>query len=420
MTTALLKILSFSEPEPTNTIRVLLYLRIAVAILAVLSCLGWDFVIAPLQAWLFVVLVGAVVVMWSLLVLSSPELMSGRWSETRELAFDLFWISLLVYATGGASNPFIYYLLVIIALAALLLPSRAAWAICFLSWLVYTLLLLLNVSAHFQHLTSAYRNHLVGMWLNYVISSMVVCFFVSNLMSAIRRQQQQIQTIREQNLKSEQLIGIATVAASTVHNLATPLSTLRLIVDDLRPDDLAGTESKEDLELMRQQITRCQVTIHQLSEMAQQSGQLVDRAVEEVIDELREHYSLHNPERLLQFRVRGASERRLNSNSLFKFALVNLINNALESSASAVDIMFDVGAKSLTITIENTTHNAAEDDLEGWGAATESSKDYGLGIGSLLANSTIEQLGGTVTLTQCQKAEGRGARVFVEIAMPLL
>ena len=121
---------------------------------------------------------------------------------------------------------------------------------------------------------------------------------MSSLVGALRKQNLHIQHIREKNMKNEQLIGLATVSASAVHNLATPLSTLRMLIDEFNPQRIDTHELNDDLSLMKQQISRCQHTIEQLSVLAQKNDEVEWRSSLTLIEEIGKHYALNSPENI--------------------------------------------------------------------------------------------------------------------------
>jgi hypothetical protein len=150
----------------------------------------------------------------------------------RELLVDCAWLIAVVLLTGRSTNPFIYYFLVLIAISATIFNTRVCWWFSGSTVVFYSVLMYLDLKDHFNHMTGDYRLHLFGMWVNFFGSALVVSYFVSKLAIALRAYQQRLSEIREDNLKSEQLVGIGTLAASTVHALGTPLSTLMVLLGE--------------------------------------------------------------------------------------------------------------------------------------------------------------------------------------------
>jgi two-component system sensor histidine kinase RegB len=259
------------------------------------------------------------------------------------------------------------------------------------------------------------------MWLNYLGSSLVTCFFVSRLARLLREQQTQLASAREENLKNEQLIGIGTVAASTVHSLATPLSTLTVLAEDMAASKPVKPELREDLAMMLTQISRCKQIMKDLATLAQGWSQEGPVSVAGLKSELQEHYALTSPGKIPNFEVEeGLAQQRIVSNLLLQHALINLINNALEAESAPANIKFSQNGQLLEIVIENQTSMEAEDVFKRWGKPSISEKQAGLGIGSFLANSTIEKLGGSV---QLHAEEGAGklsrTRITLKVSLPL-
>jgi|SRR5690554_206113 len=398
----------------------LIYLRLlvlgAVGLLIVLLGFYYQMPFSSAAVGTIAVLVAG----WSMLVLASPALTEGTASAVRELLFDFVWVFGLVFFVGRSANPFIYYYLVLVVISAFIFSTRTAWFFCLGGILGYSSIMLLDTGVHLEHFTEDYQVHLAGMWLNYVGSSLVICYFVNRLANMMRDQQLQLSTAREKNLKNEQLIGIGTVAASTVHSLATPLSTLTVVAEDLVDRDRLEADVREDLLLMLAQVNRCKETIKNLASLAQGDGTEA-LSVMALKSELEEYYSLHSPGNALHFIAEpSASQYQISGHLLFLHALINLTNNAIEAGGDPVRVEFVAQEEILKIVISNQALMPADVVFERWGKPRSSEKPAGLGIGSLLANSTIEQLGGTVHLQADQSQEKeRYAQVKVTITLPL-
>ena len=411
--------------DASAIVRSLVYLRLLVLVATGAIALLVHLYFEPLTMIAGLSLVVLATAAWSVIVLSSDPLTRIPFAAVRELFVDFVWVFLLVLLSGRSTNPFIYYYLVLVAIAASIFPGRTAWAYCFGGIAAYTALLLLDMGAHFEHMAERYRLHLGGMWLNYVGSSLVTCYFISRLAKLIREQQSQLAAAREQNLKNEQLIGIGTVAASTVHSLATPLSTLTILAEDMASTDTLEPRLRDDLDIMLAQVSRCKRTMKDLANIAQGWTQNSSLSVAELKAELEEYYSLNSPGNIPVFVMSESVQHcRIGSNLLLQHALINLINNAVESEQKGAQVNahvnFESDCQELTIIIRNDTTQTSSDVFERWGKPQPSDKRIGLGIGSFLANSTIEKLGGTV---QLQAEEGASAenhtQVSVTITLPL-
>jgi two-component system sensor histidine kinase RegB len=342
------------------------------------------------------VVVGVIVagIAWSLWLLfrrtgAGPEVIP------RELLLDGLWLIVVVFFSGRTANPFIYYFLVLIAIGATIFRARIAWTFSLGSIAIYTFFLVLDIQDHFAHMSDDYRFHLLGMWINFVGSALVTCYFVSKLATALREHQLQLSKFREETLKNEQLIGMATLAASTVHALGTPLSTLTVLLGELQ-----NTENQQDINLMLAQIERCKTTMKKLSLLAEPEAEASRmESVAAVAADLREHYAISRPLKRPQVHCADACEaRQLRANVLLRHALINLIDNAIQAAKALVRVDFHCEGSELTIVIGDDGPGLSTAGLQHWGQVQRSAKEDGLGIGAFLANSTIEKLGGTVAI----------------------
>ncbi len=362
----------------------------------------------------------ACIFMYSLLSIKNQHSLNTKHAIARELVIDLIWVFIIVWFSGRSANPFIYYYLLLTLIAAATLTNKQISVFCLSGIMAYSVLMYVDLNLHFQHMSEAYQMHLLGMWLIYVGSVLSSCFFVSRLSSFMQEQQKQLRKEREQNLKNEQLIGIGTIAASTVHSLASPVSTLALLTDEIREQNTNKTLT-EDLNLMLKQIERCKTIMKELSSLAQHNEENKTLKIATLSEHLQDHYSLHYPNNLPVFNYdEKIQHQSIRNSSVLQFALINLINNSLESSNTTSTVDYKIIDEHLALCISNNCKGDENNIRHNWGNPTPSSKENGLGIGSFLANSTIEKLGGHVELNINKQVENPELNtVTVTISLPL-
>lgn len=335
-----------------------------------------------------------------------------------QLLWDGIVILCLVYISGRSSNPFIYYLLVIIAISASIFREKTVWMFCSSGIFAYTTLMYLDANQHMAHMNSDFRSHLFGMWINFVGSAILISFFISRLTATLRNRERALAQAREEVLKNEQLIGIGTLAASTVHSFGTPLSTIAMAtgeIESLHKD----SDTLECTAMIKTQIERCKNTMKKLTSLANhKESPYQDIMLELFVAELEEHFILMNSDPLPNFNLNNA---KLNSflpgGVLLLHAIINLIDNAIQAAKTQVNITVNSAQSSADIIIEDDGDGLKPALLESLGDVVSSSKT-GLGIGFLLANSTIERLGGSVRFSNTADINGSSlTRVIVFIPL---
>ncbi|WP_185235171.1 sensor histidine kinase [Teredinibacter franksiae] len=329
------------------------------------------------------------------------------------LLMDALILLVLVAFSGRATNPFIYYLLVLVAVSGTIFTRKVSWAFAALAVVAYTMLLYFDLEAHIHHLFSDFQLHLIGMWVNFVASTLLMNFFVSSLATALRDREVRLAHAREQTLKNEQLIGIGTLAASTVHALGTPLSTMAVMLGEMR----AEQDETEDIELLLGQVDRCKSTLGRLSQLAGAEDQSETLLVKALVEQLQEHYFLANPAVMPTFNLDGsAADVRLHSSLSLPYALINLIDNAIRAARKRVSVNVNASEDGVHVAIVDDGAGVPEALVENFGMPTLSRQQGGLGIGIFLANTTIDKLGGKIMLFNPGESRSGNTTVLVELA----
>lgn len=135
------------------------------------------------------------------------------------------------------------------------------------------------------------------MWLGFVISAILVAFFVVRMGRTIQLQQKELAEQKTQALQNEQLIKLGALAASTAHELGTPLGTMQLVAEELQDEPKLNTSNRQ-LIVLKNQITRCKKALPILSASVGsaplESGEPM--TIQQFINELLEDWQQSRPE----------------------------------------------------------------------------------------------------------------------------
>ena len=132
----------------------------------------------------------------------------------------------------------------------------------------YSALMVFYVPLPLSDATRATRLHLLGMWLTFAVSALMIAWFVLRMTRLIRLRDAELAATREQALRDERIIAIGTLAAGAAHELGTPLGTMALLAGELARDPQLPDAAREDIALLRQQIVACKEIITGLSRRA--------------------------------------------------------------------------------------------------------------------------------------------------------
>jgi len=359
-----------------------------------------------------------------------------------QLLADVTALSVLLYYAGGSTNPFVSLYLLPLVIAAATLPQRYTWAMAILTIACYTLLMKYYQPLPEIHATSgegdmaavmsglghdhrhmmesmpqeaAFNMHVIGMWLGFVISAVVVAYFVVRMAHAVRERDEKLARAREETLRNERIVALGMQAASAAHEMGTPLATLAVVIGELRHETDALPEWRESLTLLDGQVRNCKRILDKLLANAQDSTPQTAQSLEQYIIETLDEWQLLRPSVLHRYRSSGAPPApQMRIDPSLRAALLNLLNNAADVSPHEIDINVCWDKEYFTLEIKDHGHGLTPEAAANAGSAFFTTKKEGRGLGLFLANATIEQMGGKVRLFN---RESGGATT--EVILPL-
>lgn len=339
-----------------------------------------------------------------------------------ELLADVTALTALLYLSGGSTNPFVSLYLLPLSVAAIALPQRYAWIMAGLTMACYSALMFFYRplgDGHGMH-GSAFNLHLLGMWVNFLVSAVLIAAFVAGMSMSIRARDRQLAAARERALRDEQVLALGTFAAGAAHELGTPLSTIAVLTRELERDHAANPQLNQDLALLRTQVDNCKRIITELTAAAGQARS-ADASPQNVGDFLHgvvERWSLIRPQAHPRVLLTGSGPApEIVGEETVRQTLINILNNAADASPQDVEIEGSWNTQDLTIEVRDRGPGISADTAAKAGRSLFSTKSGGQGIGLFLANATIERLGGSVTLFN---REGGGGCTRVQLPLARL
>lgn len=321
-----------------------------------------------------------------------------------QLSADVLALSLLLYYGGGSTNPFVSLYLLPLVIAAATLPGRYTWGMAALTAACYSLLMVYFIplphNHHHHDSDSAFNAHVMGMWFGFVISAVVVAYFVVQMAQAVRSRDEMLARVREEILRNERIVTLGTQAAGAAHELGTPLSTMAVVIGELRHDlPDAPPALRDSLSILDEQVRGCKRILDKLMANAQDSGAATARPADKLMAEVLDEWQLLRPTAQYRYRDSGAQPAPLiGADVTLRAALMNLLNNAADASPQAIEIHARWDAANFTLEIHDHGAGLSEETARKAGSAFFTTKAEGRGLGLFLANATIERMGGTVSL----------------------
>jgi len=378
--------------------------------------LQWDFILVLLAIFTLVIGLGWARSYWQTAI--------RPWEFLGHLLLDVLIFGLLMYNTGGATNPFVSYLLVPVTIAAIALPSSLTWATGLACLATYSALLFwyvpLPAVAPGHSMSGGHHNHglnlhIIGMWLNFIVSALLIAYFVNKMATTIAVQEQSLSLQQQKRLEDDQLLAVATVAASAAHELGTPLNTMKLISDEWQSAAIDNAILREDMSVLHSQIERCQQTLQKLSGRARKySGAgLVTQKAREYFADLMEDWAVMRPDVNASWTIRDSdSSVDINYHPSLSASIHNLLNNAGDASPGRVEVTVFWDRSMATVEIRDFGQglNATDAPLQ----PGISDKPGGMGLGLYLARTILARHGASLTL---QAAPDQGTLIRIDLPL---
>ncbi|MBT8145760.1 MAG: hypothetical protein KJN90_02850 [Gammaproteobacteria bacterium] len=345
--------------------------------------------------------------------LGAWRLSSIRVVKTTELfahlMVDVLFLVLVLITVGGASNPLISYLLVLLAVGAIFLTRTQANLFAMGCILVYTLFILADLRTDNEDSDPmmSFQLHLVGMWAIFVVCAILISVFVTRMASQIRERELTLAQSRENEMRNEQLVAIGTLAAGTAHALGTPLSTMSVLLmemDKLSVEEVGSEELKEDISILRQQVQRCKNSLNQLTSYYNKEFDTADDkvALQEFVTGIKDYITNIHPSANIAFIINGPDkEFAIARDPNINHALINIIENGIKAANTETRVVFRVlgnPADTLEISVQDDGPGVPDQVMEKMGEPFISTREDSMGLGIYLANATLQKAGGSIEM----------------------
>ena len=195
------------------------------------------------------------------------------------LFIDIVQLSALIYLTGGIVNPFVIFLLIPSVFSSSnlsfktnsLLVGLTAFSVLFLTF--YSKDLPSPLSDHF-HVSPYYY---FSIPISLIIALVFLNYFAMTFGSQSRLRKDALSKMEHVMAQEHELLSLGGQAAAAAHSLGTPLSTIKIIKQDLAKQLKGNKDFEKDIELLGSQIERCNEILKRLSLNPVEEDDFIDK-----------------------------------------------------------------------------------------------------------------------------------------------
>ena len=337
------------------------------------------------------------------------------------LMIDIFQLGLLIYLTGGIVNPFVIFLLIPSVFASSNLGIRTN-----LFLVVTTILMIIFLTFYAEDLPTPLNNNFnVDPYYYYsipialVIALIFLNYFAIVFGSESRKRKEALSKMEEIMAQEHEMLSLGGQAAAAAHSLGTPLSTIKIISQELKEQLNDRAELTSDLELLSSQVERCNQILKRLSLNPIEEDDFIDedlnlkKYINQIVNSFQE---TSNKKFILNF-DQDSNPRKIPKSIEIIYGLRNFIGNANKFAYEKIFITLKSNNDYTEITIEDDGEGYPSEILSKIGEPylgslkNKDKNQSGLGLGIFIGKNLLEK---NFASLNCQNSKTRtGAEVNI-------
>ena len=350
---------------------------------------------------------------------NNPQI-SNR-SSFNYLLIDILQLSILLYLTGGVLNPFSIFLIIPSIFSSsnlniktnLTLITITLIIIIFLTFFSYELPYPMNEKLNID------EYYYFSIPLSLIVALIFLNYFAITFGKESRLRKEALDKIQEVISKEHELVSLGGQAAAAAHSLGTPLSTIKIISQDLFDQFKDKKDIKKDLELLVSQVDRCNEILKRLTLNPNIEDDFIDKDlslygyVREIVNSFQEisdkSFNINIEQNSNSFDIRKSIE--------IVYGLRNFIGNANKFAKKNIYISIKSDNQLTEISIEDDGNGYSKDVLNKIGepyiksSSNDDKPKSGLGLGIFIGKTLLERNGAKVI---CRNSKTRsGAEVLL-------
>lgn len=317
------------------------------------------------------------------------------------LTHDTLQLAVLVFLTGGTTNPFVVLFLAPVAVSATVLSLRSTLRVGVVAIVCISALAVWHQPLPWRpetlHLPVVY---LIGQWAAISVAVVFLSVYLWRVSAEARRLsdalvETQLTLAREQRMSA--LGGLATGAA---HELGTPLSTIAMAAKEMARAIPAGEPLRDDADLIVREVRRCREILGRIAQRPEGVSEASSPRIG-LASLLREAAAAHHRDGVELEIVAPEGPPDIVRRPEIVQGLTNLIENAVDFARTKVTVRADVRDRDIRIQVLDDGPGMSHDVLSALGEPYVSSRQdgEGLGLGVFIAKTLLARTGAEMVIS---------------------
>ncbi len=338
------------------------------------------------------------------------------------LVIDILQLAILLYLSGGIINPFVIFIIIPSVFSSSNLSFRTntllvlltAFSIIFLTF--YSTELPSPLSDHFH--VSPYYYYSIPIAL--IVALVFLNYFAMTFGTQSRLRKEALTKMEEVMAKEHELLSLGGQAAAAAHSLGTPLSTIKIITQELLKQFEGNKDVEKDINLLSSQVERCNEILKKLSLNPDEEDDFIDKdiSIRDYLNEILNSFKEISTKKFIFNFDQDSNSKKIVKSIEIVYGLRNFIGNSNKFSNEYVFINLKSDSEFTEISIEDDGPGYPKDIISKIGEPYLKSNNpqdkskTGLGLGLFIGKTLLEKNFASVI---CRNSKTRsGAEVIIK------
>jgi two-component system sensor histidine kinase RegB len=216
-----------------------------------------------------------------------------------------------------------------------------------------------------------------------------------------------------------ELLSLGGQAAAAAHSLGTPLSTIKIITQDLVKQFKGQKEVEKDIELLSSQVERCNEILKRLSINPIEEDDFIDKdlSMRDYLNEIITSFKVISNKKFIFNFDQDSNTKKITKSIEIVYGLRNFIGNANKFSKSKVFINIKSDSDFTEIIIEDDGEGYPKDVLSKIGEPylrsfkSSTKSQSGLGLGIFIGKTLLEKNYANILCRNSKTRRGAEVRI---------
>ncbi len=338
------------------------------------------------------------------------------------LIIDILQLTFLLYLTGGILNPFIIFLIIPSVFASLSLEKKTNFVLIFITLISIIILTFFHeeTSLPFPLKSFVDQYFYYAIPISLIIALIFLNFFAIIFANESRLRKDALDKIQQLIAKEHELVSLGGQAAAAAHSLATPLSTIKVITQELSKSLKGNRDIEKDMTLLGEQVERCNQILKKLTINPEIDDEFIDYdlTLSNYIKEIIKSFENISKKKFFFQDNQNTNPIKFKRSVEIIYGLRNFIGNANKFAKEKIFITINSDSEITEVIIEDDGSGFPKDILDKIGEPYIRSKEKnyknksGLGLGIFIGGTLLERNYAKVT---CRNSITRnGAEVIIK------